>query len=121
MVKYHELKELHPETVNCFFAFSNSQFAEGMAKHNLEGQKIFSAGAGLYGTDEGIKNFLSFYDKLADRIKEECNPQEVYDYEFGNHECEYVGDDREAYEIVVKYFGVERVAKEVVRRCAWVQ
>jgi len=120
MATYSELKELHPEMVNCFFAFSNSQFAEGMAKHNLEGQKIYSGGAGLYGTDEGIKNFLSFYGKLADRIKEECKPQEVYDYEFGNHECEYVGDDREAYEMVVDYFGAERVAKEVQRRYAWV-
>ena len=119
MAKYTELKEMHPPTVNCFFAFSNQQFAEGMKEHKLEGQKIFHGGAGLYGTKEGIDEFMKFYDKLHDRIKEECAPQEVYDYEFGNHECEYVGDDREAYEIVVGYFGAERVATDVKRKHAW--
>ena len=48
-------------------------------------------------------------------MSEECDPQEVYDYEYSNHECSYVGDDTEAIEIVIAYFGKER-AKEVERK-----
>jgi len=119
MATYSELKEIHPTLVNCFFAFSNQQLSEGIAKHNLEGQKIYSGGHGLYGTKEGIQQLYADYDKIEERIKAECSPQEVYNYEFGNRECSYVCDDSEAYDIVVNYFGVERVKNEVKRRFAY--
>ncbi len=49
------------------------------------------------------------------QIVEECAPQEVYDDEFANHECGYVGNDEEAIEIVVGLFGAEK-AKTVERK-----
>jgi hypothetical protein len=115
-MKYQEIKEQHPECINVFFAFSNSQFEEAIKKQHLENEKIFSASAGLYGTKEGIKKFFAFYDELAKQISNECDPQEVYNYEFGNHECDYVGNDTEAYNITLHYFGEER-SKGVKRLC----
>jgi len=51
------------------------------------------------------------------RIAEECNPQDVYDYEFANYECELIYDDEEAIQIVIDLFGEEQ-AKTVERRYA---
>jgi len=112
---YEEIKNQQPELVDCFFAFSDEQFAEGIKEKNLEGKKIFRAGHGLFGTDEGIKNLMAFYGNLNERIAKECDPQKVYDYEFINHECDYVCDDTEAIEITFNLFGLERT-KTVKRR-----
>lgn len=118
MSKYTELKNQEAPCDDCFFAFSNQQLSEGIAK--LEGKKVYSARGGLYGTKEGIENFLNFYVELEKRIAAECDPQEVYDYEFGNHECGYLWDDTEAIKIVLSYFGPEKTAT-VKRRCAHVK
>ena len=59
-------------------------------------------------------------NELHKRISKECIPQEVYNYEFDNHECSYVGDDEEAIKIVIDYFGAEK-AKDVNRKCAYFQ
>ena len=104
-MKYTEIKDEQPEMIECFFAFSNTQFAEGIKKHNLEGKKICNHPGGLYGTREGIEKMMAFYDNQSKCIAEECDPQEVYNYEFGNHECSYTNDDTEAIKIVVAYFG----------------
>lgn len=112
---YAELKEIHPETIGVFFAFSDKQFEEGVKEKHLEGQKLFSAGHGLYGTAEGLKMFMKAYDDLAARITRETTPQEVYDYEYGNHECGYTGTDEKALEIVAEYFGKDRIC-EVKRK-----
>ena len=105
----------------CFFAFSNDQFKEGVKKLNLEGKKIFRGAGGLYGTKEGIKKLYADYDNISKQVAEQCNPQEAYEYEFDNHDCGYTGDDEEAIKIVVSYFGEER-AKTVKRHngCAYV-
>lgn len=70
---------------------------------------------GLFGTKEGIEKFMGFYDKQTERIAAECDPQEVYNYEFDNHECSYTNDDTEAIKLVCSYFGLER-ALTVKRR-----
>lgn len=118
MSKYTELKEQHAPMWETFFAFSNEQFDQGMKEAGIEGKKIFSGGAGLYGTRAGIDKLMQFYEEREKRIAENCTPQEVYNYEFSNHECDYVGDDTEAIDIVINYFGAER-AREVKRRYAW--
>lgn len=117
MKTYQEIKEEQAVMVECFFAFSNEQMKEGREKMGLVDIKIYSAGMGLYGTREGIKNFMGFYDQQSKRIGEECDPQKVYDYESDNHECSYTCDDHEAIELVVSYFGKER-AKTVKRKYA---
>ncbi len=91
-----ELKEI-------FFAFNNEQFEEG--KKKLEGKKIYSGGAGSYGTKEGFDELARFTEEQRKRIAKECTPEEVYNYEYANHECEYTGDNTEALEMVKYYFG----------------
>lgn len=117
MNNYQELIGKQAPMNECFFAFSKEQYNEGVAKHNLFDKKLYSTGMGLVGTYEGIKAFKKFYDDQATQIANECDPQEVYDYEFGNHECGYTGDDAEAIDIVIGYFGYDK-AKEVKRRFA---
>ncbi len=102
---YSELKDKQPEMIECFFAYSDEQYEKGITKHSLHDKKVYSANPGLYGTSEGIKQFFDAYDKIHEEIKEQCTSQEVYDYEFANHECNYTGDDSEALEIVKSYFG----------------
>ena len=102
---YEELKNQHPESEECFFAFSKIQLNEGIEKKKLQNKKILLGGLGLYGTKEGLDNFHQFYLDIKERIKNECKPQEIYDYEYYNHECKYTGDDTEAIEKVKYYFG----------------
>lgn len=119
-MSYSELKNKQPELHECFFAFSNQQFEEGVKKAGIEGKKIFRADGGLYGTQDGIQQLYDFYDNNSKEISEKCDPQEVYDYEFGNHECDYVGSDTEAIRIVASYFDDEK-ARTVKRRFARVK
>ena len=107
-MKYLELKKENPVMENCFFAFRNEQLAEGLKKFNLEKKDIVSGGFGLYGTREGILKFNSFYETQNAKIAAECNPQDVYEYEFNNHESEFTCDDTEAIQIVAAIFGDEK-------------
>lgn len=115
-MSYSKLINTHPSMPKgCFFAFSNKQFKEGVEKNELDGVKIYHAGAGLYGTKEAIKAFLNEYDSRAEKIKKECTPQEVYDYEYANHECNWVAEDTEAIKRCLAYFSVEEC--ESITRC----
>ncbi|MEY4433756.1 MAG: hypothetical protein RLZZ44_1890 [Bacteroidota bacterium] len=114
-MNYQDIKNQQPILRDCFFAFGNDQFNEGIKKHNLEGQKIYRGMGGLYGTESGIKELLNFYSDLNDRIAKECNPQEVYDYEFDNHECSITCDDTDAMMIIVSTF-TEEQSRNVKRK-----
>lgn len=119
MTKYKDLLDVLLEfPQECFFAFDDTQFNEAIKERNLNIEDIKSCGNGLYGTIGGIKQFISNVKEKDKRISKECTPQEVYDYEFANHECGYVGDDREAFEIVLYYFDPV-VALGVQRRNAY--
>lgn len=108
MKTYQQIKKENPECVDCFFAFSDEQFAEGIKQHKLEGKQLVKGPYGLIGTEDGVQAFMDFYAVKSKEITETCNPQEVYNYEFNNHECEYTGDDEEAIIITIGYFGAER-------------
>lgn len=122
--RYKELDNLHPDTSNMpvFFAFGNKQFAEHSAEFRRkygEDAPIKSAGAGLYGTPEGIRAVFKFYSDNTKRIAEECDPQEVYCYEFNNHEsCIAYDGDANAIRLVIDIFG-EEAARTVKRFCAF--
>ena len=69
----------------------------------------------MIGTRSGIRGILEFYDKRDKQISQECDAQEVYFYEYNNHECCYGWEgDAPAYELIVDYFG-EDVAKTIKR------
>lgn len=122
--RYKELTNTHPDTdrLPVFFAFGDKQFSEGLASLRRkygEDTKVLSGGAGLYGTAEGIKAVFQFYKDVAKRMAEECDPQEVYCYEFNNHEsCIAYDGDAEAMRTVLGIFG-EEAARGVKRYCAF--
>lgn len=111
-MNYEKLKNLVIPLDGCFFAFSNEQFAQGISKLGISPdnakEMIYRGDYGLYGTREGLTAYRANIKENNARIAAECDPQEVYDYEFINHECGYTGDDLEAIRIVYAYFGPER-------------
>jgi hypothetical protein len=117
---YNGIYDTHPDCLayRVFFAFSDKQIIEGMAKCGYKDtSEIKSAGSGLFGSTEGLRSFIEEYEARANRVAEECDPQKVYDYEYANHECGYVGSDAEAIEMIVDLFGRDR-ALTVQRRNA---
>jgi len=119
-MNYDELINQHPVLFECFFAFSNDQFEKGKREAGIEGKKIYNGGSGLYGTQEGIDKLFNDYEEIDKKISSECQPQDVYDYEFNNHECSYTCNDSEAISIVFRIFGKERT-KTVKLRFAYVK
>lgn len=118
--RYCELKDEHPKTENygVFFAFGSKQFEEGYQSlidrdYIKQGDKVCSAGMGLYGVRDEITRYLRYYDERGKLIAAECNPQEVYFYECNNHECGYTWRDDDAVQVVADYFGPEAAHKLV--------
>lgn len=117
-------KELQKEKENidcfsydCFFAFSNQQFADGLKKIRplKEGEKLVSVGAGMYGTRDGVDKFFAAYDEFDAKIKKECDPQEVYFYEYNNHESMISWEgDAEPLKIIRRIWGKE-IASKITR------
>lgn len=123
IARYREIKEGHPciENYGCFFAFGQEQFNENLAVaisagRIKEGEKIYSHPAGLYGTREGITAYLAWYEERDKAIPAECDPQEVYFYEYNNYECMYDWDgDINAVKAVIGHFGVDAARALAVR------
>ena len=121
--RYLELKSERPKSENygIFFAFNNEQFEEGRKRlidkgYLKDGETLCSAGAGTYGTKTEIDRFMKFYEEREAVMKKECNPQEVYFYEWNDHECMFGGDDA-AMKIVISVFG-KKAAHTIHRVCA---
>lgn len=120
--RYKELckqrNEVDVKTFDCFFAFSNQQFAQGLKSIRplREGEKLVSIGAGGYGTRDGAERLFKFYDAMNAQIKAECDPQEVYVYEYNNHESFISWDgDLEAIRLIYSIWG-EEVARKIDRK-----
>ncbi len=102
---------------DCFFAFDNKQFAANLKNIRplKEGEKLVSVGAGMYGTRDGVDRYFAALDEIDARIKQDCDAQEVYFYEYNNHECQISWDgDIEPYKIIKRIWG-EEVANNLVR------
>lgn len=113
-----ERNEVDVKKYDCFFAFSNQQFSEGLKSIRplKEGEKIVSIGAGGYGTRDGVDRLFAYYDEVNARIKAECDPQEVYVYEYNNHESFISWDgDLEAIRLIYSIWG-EEVARKIDRK-----
>lgn len=120
--RYREIQDQHPDADKCgvFFAFSNQQFSEGY-KHLVElghindGDKVFRSSLGAFGTKDGLDKFYGFYENRDKDIPTECDPQEVYFYEYNNHECMMGWDgDLEAIKIIISLWGAD-VARKIKR------
>ncbi len=121
-LRYHSNPDCKKHHV--FFAFSTEQFNEGykglVADGSIkEGDKICQANHGLFGTKEGIDSFYAAYDEIDAKIKEECDPQEVYFYEYNNHESmiNWEGDE-DAIRLIISIWGLE-TAKKIKRYNAY--
>lgn len=120
--RYREIQNQHPDADECgvFFAFRNEQFSEGY-KHLIElghiknGDKVIRSAGGAFGTKDGLNKFFKFYEDRDKSIKEECDPQEVYFYEYNNHESMIAWDgDLEAIKIIISIWGTD-VARNIKR------
>ena len=122
--RYIEIRSFHPniERYACFFAFGNEQFDKNLAAaigagRIKEGEKLYyhPSISGLHGTAEGIAAFVKAYADRDATIPVECDPQEVYFYEYNNHESMYAWDgDLDAVRLVMGHFGVD-AARSLVR------
>lgn len=105
----------HPEV---FFAFDTETLKAGIAKYKpllKEGEKIINFCNGGFATPNGLKMMQEFDRNIRQMIYKECDPQEVYFYEYNNYECciSYDGDT-DAFKSIVRIFGAKR-AKKVKR------
>lgn len=115
---YHQLKyNDQPPAGDYFWAFSQEQFDRAIKDKHLEEANIVrvSGCGGLYGTSKAIADLEAYYVSVAKRIKNECNPQEVYFWEYNNHECMYSYEgDESAIQLIIDYWGAD-VARTIVR------
>lgn len=111
-----------PPMRNCFYAFGEWQFHEGLKKFGLEEGfkdgtvRICHAGSGLYGTKEGLDEYFQALRErtAADRaqIREKCTPQDVYEVEYNNYECMYDWDgDLNALRRTAFWFGIDSLRR----------
>lgn len=122
--RYKEIRNGHPDCdeYGVFFAFSREQFDEAVERLTKAGKidegsqiQYHPHVSGLYGTREAIRAYLDYYMNRNKAIPTDCDPQEVYFYEYNNHESMYDWDgDLEAMRLVIRYWGVD-VAKKIKR------
>ena len=105
------------EDYGVFFAFNNQQFEEGYARlvkdgFIKEGDKVTRGHYGMFGVFSEMLRYIDWYKEKDKIVAEQCDPQEVYWFEWQNHECNIDWDgDRPAMEKVINIFGIERAKK----------
>lgn len=117
---YHNLKYGTEPDINkygVFFAFNKEQFEEGYNKlvkagYIKDGEKVTRGYYGMFGVFSEMLRYMDWYKNKDKEIAELCDPQEVYWYEWRNHECNIDWDgDKPAMEHVINIFGIERARK----------
>lgn len=123
---YSELRErqhkIPVSEYGIFFAFSQEQFDEGykgLVKRGLikDGDKIKRFPCGAFGLKEGMLRWMKEVDEIEEQIVRECDPYEIYLYEYNNYECciDWDGDER-AVEAVLRLYGLECTEKALTGR-----
>lgn len=104
-----------------FFAFTDEQYKKGVDNlpEDVKEMKVYSLGAGCFGTGRAIKALTERNNNIYLRIKTDCDAQEVYYYEYNNYECciDWDGDSKAIYRVLL-YFGND-VARRIKRRRAF--
>lgn len=91
-----------------FFAFSDTQFAEGLKKFGIKNEdakkEIYHIGAGGYIRKSDSEKLAELYKKLEVEMDEAMKDDEfcigAIEYELGNHEYSYTGDAEPALEVL---------------------
>lgn len=120
--KYTQINEKYqkmPFPAGMFCFFSNEQYEQAKKEQlklgvDVEKEKIYRIGAGVYGTAKAIKAYEKRVEARCEEMRQ-CNPQEVYFYEYNNYEAMYNYDgDEDAVKTVINIFGKD-VAKTLKR------
>jgi hypothetical protein len=97
------------KTIPMFFAFSNSQFDEGIKAWGITDyqKEIYCVGCGGYIRTEDYQRFKALLTKQKEDLKTALKaPEFFYDaffYELGNHEYCYTRDETETWESLGLY------------------
>lgn len=91
-----------------FFAFSNKQLTEGVAKLDLkDGEKVSNLGGGMFCKSSLTSDFISEFESICDQnnknLKEKAGIESVIRYELNNHESYYTGTIEDAAEALASY------------------
>ena len=123
--RYHQLRwEEQPDLdqMGVFFAFSPEQFENGVERLTKRGfikskGEIRRGPANSLGTPQSLSKMMKWYAAQDKKILQECDPQEVYFYEFNNHETPYGWDgDIEVMRIIASIWGYDTAIK-LKRHC----
>lgn len=112
-----------------FFAFSEKQFEEGLAKLGVSPtaeKAIVSIGAGGYIRKEDVDEFKNLFSNRKSALRKEMEDDKfLYDaflYELYNHEYGYTGDDTDAIEALgldaESVYADERMLRILKKACA---
>ena len=100
MNKYKEFKKYCEDKVNSFpmmFAFSKSQFEEGLLKLESSEEEVLSIGVGGYIRKSDKEAFETLMDNIDEKLHLHLEDDEfvlqMFEYELGNHEYCVSGDD----------------------------
>ena len=98
-----------PENARVFFAFSEKQLDEGRAENGYTDKaELRQSQCGAIGSENALAAYwreMNYRIALFGAIvRQYFRPEEVYLYEFGNHECSYTWDDSEALEAVQEFW-----------------
>lgn len=102
-LKYHNLPDA--SDFNCFWAFSKDQYSQGMESCGIKaGELVVHAGMGLFGRPDDLHSFDDAIEARHAQIRETCDPQEAYYFEWNNHESMYT-DDTNAFSVIRSIWG----------------
>ena len=98
-----------PEKARVFYAFSEKQLEEGMAENGYTDKaELRQSQCGAIGSAPELASYwreanyrLALFAAI---VRQYFRPEEVYIYEFGNHECSYTWDDSEALAAVQEFW-----------------
>ena len=129
-IVYEELKEKARTMpmVGIFYAFDNEQFVKGCIEcgYLKAGQtiddfkksdiKLIGDGFGGYGTREAFDNRNKQYEEIDNEIRQRCQPDDIFRYEFWNYECYYTMDYEDALKATRHYFPKYKPSKKLVEQ-----
>lgn len=116
--RYHEVSNQQYDFTGKagFFAFSQKQYEEGRDRLLASGiiqsaDELCSWGYGFIATESCYDEFIAFGENRDKVIAAECDAQEVYFYEYNNHESMISwGGDSAAFDVIERIFSAKDVA-----------